>query len=69
MTQLQLDLDDRQLVRSTTTGELGRLGHIKGNLAFVQFPGVDHLTMCAVGNIKPAADLFIWPRYFEEVIL
>lgn len=65
----QLHLDDRQLVCHATTGEIGRLDHIKGNLAFVQFPGVDHLTMCAVGNIKPVADLFIWPRYFEEVIL
>lgn len=65
--QLQLDLDDRQKVRSTVTGEVGRLDHIKGNLAFVQFPDVEWLVMCAVKNIKAVDDLFIWPRYFEEV--
>lgn len=66
MQQLLLGLNDRQLVRSTVTGAEGRLDHIKGNLAFVQFPGVGYLTMCAVENIKPVGHLFIWARYFGE---
>ncbi|KKL78791.1 hypothetical protein LCGC14_2021320 [marine sediment metagenome] len=68
MIQLNFDLGDRQLVRHATTRAAGRLDHIKGNLAFVQFPGVGYLTMCGVKNIKPAADLLIWPLYFEKVI-
>ncbi len=65
--QLQFTLDDRQVVRSTVTGETGRLDHIKGNLAFVQFPDVEWLVMCAVKNIKAVEHLFIWPRHFKEV--
>ena len=64
MIQLELDLNDRQLVCSIITGDVGRLDHINGNLAFVQFSDVGYLTMCAVANIKPVEHLFIWPRYF-----
>lgn len=63
MTQLQLDLDDRKLVCSTVTGEVGRLDHIKGNLAFVAVPGKGWLEMWSVVNTIPAEDLFVWPRY------
>ncbi len=64
MTQLELNINDRQLVRHATTGNTGRLGYIKGNLAFVSVPGKDWLEMWAVANTIPAEHLFIWPRYF-----
>lgn len=65
MAQQQLDLEDRQLVCSLTTGDTGRLDEVRGNVAFVYFES-EGLLMCALECIKPVDDLFIWSRYFES---
>jgi len=65
MRQLELDLNDRQLVRSASTGDLGRLDRVRGNIGFVYFAD-QGLIMLAVKNIIPAEHLFVWPRYYGE---
>ena len=57
MTQPELDLDDRQLVRHAISGDEGRLDHIIGNIAFVKLSEVDWLVMWAVKNTKPADEM------------
>ena len=61
---LEFDLDDRQLVRHATTGNVAELDHIRGNLAFVAVQEHDWLDMWQVANTIPADCLFIWPLYF-----
>ena len=60
--QLELDLNDRQLVRSLTTGNTGRLHEMRGNIAFVYF-AAEGLLMCNIERIEPVEHLFIWPSY------
>ena len=67
MPQLELDLNDRQLVRNKATGNTARLDHLRGNIAFVGVPERG-LVMWAVANTIPAEHLFVWPRYYEEDI-
>lgn len=63
MIQLELGLNDRQLVRSLTTGNSGRLDEIRGNIAFVYFES-EGVIMCATERVVPVEHLFFWPLYY-----